>query len=740
MPTKFPLEPTTPEDVAKLPCIMHPPRLRRFFGRDDVLAKIGEHLGQADAEPDDSLRSLALHGLAGVGKSSIALQYAELLLQKGALDAMFWVHGEKPVTMSQSFTDIAVRLELPDASVKDHDDNRALVLDWLRQTKCRWLIVYDNVESADLLLKYWPTASRGQVLITSRHSSFATNPAGSGLEVGAWDSETASRFLLHLLSTDIAAGLTLGEAQSADEVAEKLDGHALAISHMAGLLHKHDWSIAECMSLYNEQQASIQGVSGISSLNALFNLSFRSLDQDSLSLLGILSFLSPDGIPESLFDVQSIADLPESLNFCADQSSFFKVRGNLVAIALVSRDKETQTLSIHRLVQTAFRYFLSPEMRQKAFDDAAVLISHAFPRRDTASAQMYLVWNKCAALLQHVLSLKDCFRKEMEEHGDFKATQIYCELSNACQRYLIEINAYSELEDLINVNTMALETLSVEDRTVNLQGSLTSHKGQLLVRLGKPLEGVEWLRKSYNIRSQAVPFDPRESSWAAENAANAIATVNEFAEAIRWQESARDHWLEWSEQNGEPGAWPAVLKKSMGTTLIWANQRERARDVLSQAIAQIEAAEPYNWAMAAYTHFALGTLDRHDGHFGAAEAHFMEAQNLWTKGDQLRTDPFNAACMYRMGCTALDQGKLEAAIKHLRDAKVVTEKRKTTMMAEHARCMFKLSEALCQEPRDEAEALQLRDESERLLRIRDPTAQDPGLEKTYDDLVNILWR
>lgn len=48
--------------------------------------------------------------------------------------------------------------------------------------------------------------------------------------------------------------------------------------------------------------------------------------------------------------------------------------------------------------------------------------------------------------------------------------------------------------------------------------------------------------------------------------------------------------------------------------------------------------------------------------FEAAEAHFMEAQNLWLKGDQLRTDPFNAACVYRLGCVALEQGKVEAAV------------------------------------------------------------------------------
>ena len=62
------------------------------------------------------------------------------------------------------------------------------------------------------------------------------------------------------------------------------------------------------------------------------------------------------------------------------------------------------------------------------------------------------------------------------------------------------------------------------------------------------------------------------------------------------------------------------------------------------------------------TYFVLGTIDRFERKFESAEARFMQAQNLWVKGDQLRTDPFNAACMYKMGCTALDQGKLEAAM------------------------------------------------------------------------------
>jgi hypothetical protein len=66
--------------------------------------------------------------------------------------------------------------------------------------------------------------------------------------------------------------------------------------------------------------------------------------------------------------------------------------------------------------------------------------------------------------------------------------------------------------------------------------------------------------------------------------------------------------------------------------------------------------------------------------------------------------------------------------------------RKNTMIAEHARCLFKLSEALEQDPRDEVEARKLREEAERLLFIRDPTATEPGRESTYDSLVVTYWR
>ena len=77
---------------------------------------------------------------------------------------------------------------------------------------------------------------------------------------------------------------------------------------------------------------------------------------------------------------------------------------------------------------------MSREQRQQSFNDATVLVSLAFPRRDSESAQLYMMWTRCASYLKHVLSLKDCFRKEKKAFPSFTALKTYCELSNACQR------------------------------------------------------------------------------------------------------------------------------------------------------------------------------------------------------------------------------------------------------------------------------------------------------------------
>ena len=108
-------------------------RTLRFFNRIDIFA-------QLDSAFEDNLgrtfKSVALWGLGGIGKSTIALRYLETMVCKGKYDAMFWIHSEKHASMRLSFTAIAMKLKLPGAKPHPqfHDDNLDLVQRWLQST------------------------------------------------------------------------------------------------------------------------------------------------------------------------------------------------------------------------------------------------------------------------------------------------------------------------------------------------------------------------------------------------------------------------------------------------------------------------------------------------------------------------------------------------------------------------------------------------------------------------------
>jgi hypothetical protein len=77
---------------------------------------------------------------------------------------------------------------------------------------------------------------------------------------------------------------------------------------------------------------------------------------------------------------------------------------------------------------------MKPEQRQEAFNNAAVLVYKAYPRRDSNRANLYLMWDLCAMYLLHVINLKDCFREEKKLNPKFSTLSLYCNLNNSCQR------------------------------------------------------------------------------------------------------------------------------------------------------------------------------------------------------------------------------------------------------------------------------------------------------------------
>jgi hypothetical protein len=89
-------------------------------------------------------QTVALHGLGGVGKTQLAVEYAWKHL--GGYEAVLWVRPDSHQTVDTSLAGLAGVLDLPEVSVKEHDVQTDAVLRWLKGHK-RWLLIADNADT-----------------------------------------------------------------------------------------------------------------------------------------------------------------------------------------------------------------------------------------------------------------------------------------------------------------------------------------------------------------------------------------------------------------------------------------------------------------------------------------------------------------------------------------------------------------------------------------------------------------
>lgn len=108
-----------------------PPRNPSFVGREREIREIHSrfsHEGSHLATPE-GLKSVAICGLGGLGKTQVVLEYAHR--HRDSYDACFWVTCDTAVKTNEGFEEIATVLGLGNAGVVENLRN---VKDWLSAT------------------------------------------------------------------------------------------------------------------------------------------------------------------------------------------------------------------------------------------------------------------------------------------------------------------------------------------------------------------------------------------------------------------------------------------------------------------------------------------------------------------------------------------------------------------------------------------------------------------------------
>lgn len=368
----------------------------RFVGRVAELDRLNAAL-----DSPGPVVVAAVHGLGGVGKTTLVEQWAAAHADRFAL--VRWIMADSPTAIQQGLANLATALQPALARALPVNQLAERGLQWLA---CHdgWLLVLDNVvdpQDIDEVLDRTSTTG-GQVIITSRLATEWQQP-GLLIRVDVLDPAES----LALLKSIVTAKGTR-DLDGVAELCTELGHLPLAIEQVGAYLARNAFLTPRAyLALLTDSPAELlkRGGAKTDPERTLARIWHLTLDRIAINeeapfaveLLQVLAWYASDNIPITL--VSRLAD-PETMATAV---------GVLTDYNMITDDPATGTISVHRLVQTVTRTadptdpHRTPEAVSQARDRATAALAAAFP--DDWNEPV--TWPAWRALLPHAGALVD---------------------------------------------------------------------------------------------------------------------------------------------------------------------------------------------------------------------------------------------------------------------------------------------------------------------------------------------
>jgi hypothetical protein len=345
---------------------------RLFAGRDEYLANLHTALLGSKGAP------VALHGLGGIGKTRLAIEYA--WSREAVYSALLFVSASDGTALNAGLTGLTAFeiLDLPEKEARDDATKITAVLRWL-ESNPTWLMILDNVDDRVAVVevaKLMPRLKSGHVVVTARASNFPASVRK--LEVSTLDENAAAQFLLDRTEADRSKGKD--DTALALDLARELGGLALGLEQAGAHIATDRIGFARYLKLWNESRDRLLGwtdetlTGSERTLATTWATSVARLSPESRRLLERLAFLAPAPVPDSLLDVAVPGE--------ASDTDAYQARAGLYAYSLISAvtadDGGPPGFLVHRLVQDFARRAMTNERRAQAVREALEWVNAAF--------------------------------------------------------------------------------------------------------------------------------------------------------------------------------------------------------------------------------------------------------------------------------------------------------------------------------------------------------------------------
>lgn len=162
--------------------------------------------------------------------------------------------------------------------------------------------------------------------------------------------------------------------------------------------------------------------------------------------------------------------------------------------------------------------------------------------------------------------------------------------------FLLETQNWRELEDLVNVNKIAMATLSEPGKEIYLLSSTEIHVASMWAFRGRFNTALESLLTAHSLKLAESIIDLQNTCWIEDNLATIYGCLGDFDTAIVWIKRSCATWKRWSESTGVEFKCPPLLKLTHGRILAHGGRLDEAREKLTEAMNGLLSAEPFVWA------------------------------------------------------------------------------------------------------------------------------------------------
>ncbi|KLJ05395.1 hypothetical protein EMPG_11112 [Blastomyces silverae] len=423
--------PIQPDDDFKIPfSLSGAPRIGAFVGQQDHLNTLEEdHLSPLQ---EDQPNITIIHGLGGIGKTQLALQFAKL--HRNDFTAVFWISGRTEEMLRAGFLSIVERLQNKKITV-DNEDSKGKAFEsacaWLNHPKnVRWLLILDNIDKVQEdrsetagngdypynISKYLNYLNQGSIIITTRLSQLVQ--LGRGVHVDKLSLENSIQILHSIINRK-------RDDEALRRLAERLDGLPLTLSYAGSYIAQKQITPHQYLERYAKELEGrsklLDYIPRVSSYNtsmaATWEVSLRAVDDESPSAVKFLeycSFLHHSDIFYEMFNCKFFEN-DDCITQCTQDQDFFQdqiaILGSFSFIRL-NEEAETVSYSIHPVVQDWVRDRIDPASWPCRLSGVMILISNVYSYGKSPKD-----WHLRRRIVSHADRCKDLFERFPGKEG-----------------------------------------------------------------------------------------------------------------------------------------------------------------------------------------------------------------------------------------------------------------------------------------------------------------------------------